>query len=502
MSRTRKIIGATSIGYLHQASTVLVGIWLTPFLLGRVGQHDLGLWLVAGQLLGYLGLVDLGILAILPREVAYASSQPDATSRIAGLVSHTRGIVRWQVAGLVVICLTFLLVMPAQWSALRLPLAVVFVVFVGAYPLRIPSAVLQGLQDLPYLARTQLAGWAAGTLATVLLVIWGWRLPALVTGWSVSLLLPAVAAAWRFRRSFSGAGSISGEAGRGYFTRSVWVSAGQLGQVLMSGSDVLVIGRLLGAAAVVPYSCTAKLVTIFANYPQLLIHSAQPALTELRGSGSKERLITVAQALTQGMLVLSGALVVLVITTNRFFVTWWVGNTQYAGLGLTLALTAMMLLRHWNVATIYTLFCFGYERQLSLVALADGVVTILGTALLVPTFGLVAAPIASVLGAAVVGLPINVRSAAREMGVSVPELLRPCASLAGAIAAVVTLAVFSSFWFDTSHFVSAAASAVLLLGLYAAVMTPFVIFGPLKPYALTALSMMSMRHHRDQPAAA
>ena len=272
--------------------------------------------------------------------------------------------------------------------------------------------------------------------------------------------------------------------------------------MFLNGSDVLMIGRLLGAAAVVPYSCTAKLVTVFANYPQLLIHSAQPALTELRGSGSKERLITVAQALTQGMLVLSGALVVLVITTNRFFVTWWVGTSQYAGLALTLAVTAMMLMRHWNVATTYTLFCFGYERQLSLVAFADGVVTIAGTALLVPTLGLIGAPLASVIGAALVGLPINVRSAAREIGVSVAEFLKPCAPLVGAIAAVVGVAVLSCMWSDSSGFVYAAASATVVLALYAAAMTPFVLSGPLKPYAHTALSMIPLRVPRDQPVAA
>jgi len=52
MSRTRRIIDGAGLGYVHQAAVVVVGLWLTPFLLRRIGQHDLGLWLVAGQLLG------------------------------------------------------------------------------------------------------------------------------------------------------------------------------------------------------------------------------------------------------------------------------------------------------------------------------------------------------------------------------------------------------------------------------------------------------------------
>jgi len=49
VSRTRRILGGATVGYLHQAVIILVGLWLTPFLLHRIGQHEYGLWLVAGS---------------------------------------------------------------------------------------------------------------------------------------------------------------------------------------------------------------------------------------------------------------------------------------------------------------------------------------------------------------------------------------------------------------------------------------------------------------------
>src|SRR5256885_15283659 len=72
MSRTTRIIGAIGLGYLGQAVTVLVGLWLTPFLLHQPGQRDYGLWLLALQMTAYLSLLDLGVVALLPRETAYA----------------------------------------------------------------------------------------------------------------------------------------------------------------------------------------------------------------------------------------------------------------------------------------------------------------------------------------------------------------------------------------------------------------------------------------------
>jgi O-antigen/teichoic acid export membrane protein len=490
MSRTRRILGGTTISYVHQAVVILVGLWLTPFLLRRVGQHEYGLWLVAGQLLGYLALLDLGVIAILPREVAFASGLPDAQAvndRIASLVAQVRRIVRWQVPALAIACAFVWWFLPAQWTSMRWPLALVFVAFIALYPLRIVSAVLQGAQDLPFLAKSQLIGWAVGTVITIALVIAGTGLFALVVGWTVTLTIPAVAAWWRVRQLWPGmsAPSDSGPV-RQYFNRSIWVSVAQIAQVLLAGSDVLLLGQILGATAVVPYACTGKLVTVFANHPQLLMHAAQPALTELRASASKERLATVATALTQTMLMMSGALAVAILAVNHFFVDWWVGPAQYGGWWLTVAFTVMMLLRHWNVATVYTLFCFGYERQLSLTSLADGVVTVIATALAVWKWGLIGAPIGSIVGVATVSLPFNVRSVASEMGLGVGAFLKTSAPLSIRIVVIGAAAAAGSAWFPSS-FTGALLVALPIVALYAATMLPLAWNGPVGPYLRMAL---------------
>jgi O-antigen/teichoic acid export membrane protein len=490
MSRTRRILGGTTISYVHQAAVILVGLWLTPFLLRRVGQHEYGLWLVAGQLLGYLALLDLGVIAILPREVAFASGLPDpqaVNDQIASLVAQVRRIVRWQLPALAIACAAVWWFLPAEWASLRWPLALVFVAFIALYPLRILSAVLQGAQDLPFLAKSQLIGWAFGAVVTIALVMAGTGLFALVLGWTVTLAIPAVAAWWRVRRLWPrmSAPPTSGPV-RQYFNRSIWVSVGQIAQVLLAGSDVLLLGQILGAAAVVPYACTGKLVTVFANHPQLLMHAAQPALTELRVSASKERLATVATALTQSMLMMSGALAVTILAVNHLFVDWWVGPAQYGGWWLTVAFTVMMLLRHWNVATVYTLFCFGYERQISLTSLMDGVVTVVATALGVWKWGLIGAPIGSIIGVVTVSLPFNLRSVAGEMGLGVGDFLRTSAPLYLRIVVIGGLAAAASAWLSVS-FASVLLLLISIVALYAAAVLPLAWNGPVGPYLRMAL---------------
>ena len=36
----------------------IAGLWLTPYLLHHLDQHDFGLWLLTTQMLFYLGLMD------------------------------------------------------------------------------------------------------------------------------------------------------------------------------------------------------------------------------------------------------------------------------------------------------------------------------------------------------------------------------------------------------------------------------------------------------------
>jgi len=156
--------------------------------------------------------------------------------------------------------------------------------------------------------------------------------------------------------------------------RGSWISVGQVAQVLLSGTDLVVVGKLLGPEAIVPYACTGKLIAMLANQPQLFMQMALPALSELRGSAARDRLFQVSRGMTQLMLLASGAIVAVVLVVNAAFVGWWVGESRFGGTALTVLLLAGMLVRHVNVTMVYTLFCFGHERRLALTNIADGLV--------------------------------------------------------------------------------------------------------------------------------
>jgi O-antigen/teichoic acid export membrane protein len=234
---------------------------------------------------------------------------------------------------------------------------------------------------------------------------------------------------------------------RDYVARSVWVSVSQISQVLLNGTDVMIIGALLGPAAVVPYACTGKLVSVLANQPQAILHTAAPALSELRSTADRARLFQVSAALAQATLAVSGLVACIVVAVNAGFVRWWVGPDQFGGFPLTLLLLAAMMIRHFNTTNVYALFCFGHEKRLALTGLADGVATLALSAALVSAFGLAGAPLGAIAGVVLVSAPLNLGALSRETSVprwQIVSTLRPWLwrfAVVAAIAAAVGASV-------------------------------------------------------------
>jgi hypothetical protein len=102
----------------------------------------------------------------------------------------------------------------------------------------------------------------------------------------------------------------------------------------------------------------------------------------------------------------------------------------------------------------------------------------------------IGAPLASILSAVLVSLPVNLRSVAKEMDLGIAGYVAPFFPLMLSIAGVIAVGAASAWWFDTTHLATAVLTAAAVFALYVAVVVPFVLSGPLRPYAQAALSML------------
>lgn len=490
MSRTNRFLSGISFGYASQALTTMVAFWLTPFILHRIGQHDYGLWLVGAQLLFYLALLDLGVVALLPRETAFATGRAkniEEATELPLIVGQTVRLIFWQMPLVALAAIIAWFLMPSEWEGLRYPLGVVLLAFVLTFPLRVFGAVLHGLQDLAFLGKINIVSYLVSTTVSVLLILMGWGLYSLAAGWVVLQLIGSIAGWLRLRKRFPTVlpgriPSMEWVVARARLKRGSWVSLSQISTVLLNGTDIIIISKLFGPAAVVPFVITGKLIGVLSNQPQMLMAAAGPALSQMRMSDSRSRLSNVCIALSQAMLMVSGAVVCVVLAINQGFVNRWVGAGQYGGSALTGLLLLSMLLRHWNLTIGYALFSFGYERRLCITALIDGAISVGAVFFFVSRFGLIGAPLGMIAGACVVSLPLNLRALARESQVSIVHLLKPLLPWFVRLAVlVVLLGSLARLWVPPT-LLMVGVTATLVAIIYLSLMLPLALRSPLGQY--------------------
>ena len=283
-----------------------------------------------------------------------------------------------------------------------------------------------------------------------------------------------------------------------YLGRGLWVSLNNLAQPMLSGSDTLIVGKMLGAAAVVPYNSTGKLATVLGNQPQLLMLSAVPGLSELRTSATKPHIFRTTTALTLAVLLLTGGLACVTITINQGFVVWWLGQAQYMGLLLTVLFSVTLVLRQWNLAVQYCTFCFGEERRITLTVFADGLLTCTASIVFIWLLGPVGGPAGSMCGVCLISLPSNLIALGRNADVSPAELIRPLWPWFWRFALLAAAATLLAQIFPSNTIVETAARGAAAGLAYTALMWPVAFRSPLGTY-LVALQSGLQRRFLNSP---
>jgi O-antigen/teichoic acid export membrane protein len=482
--------------------TNAVAIGVARLLLGQWGAHDYGIWLVVSQLLGYLDLVDLGVIGLLSRDIASAIGR---SGGIAGahdvplLVGRTLRVVLWQGPAVAAIAFAIWLFLPAGWESARWPLAAIFGIYVVSVPFKVAHALLEGAQALRNWGLLNNLGWAATTLVTVGATCYGMRLGAAALGflarvavtgagliWVAARGYPALVPRSLTRVSFAEAGALMRRGSR--------ITLQRIGGLLVTATDNLVADRGFGAAGVVPYACTNKTYTSLENLPLLLVNMARPGLAELRAAGLRDRALKVVNMLSLAALITAGFVACVALSVNRAFVDWWIGDAQWAGQRTSVLLALALVIRAAVNAAMAIVFACGLDRRLMAAALLDGIVTLGSSFALVKALGYVAMPIASIFGGTIVLFPILLPTISKDLQVSVAAILRPVAGWAWRFSFCIAGAyALAEAWTPKSLLAIVATASVVSLA-YGLLMLPCILSSALADYIERALGIALKRH--------
>jgi O-antigen/teichoic acid export membrane protein len=384
MARTRKAILSAAFAYAQFVLSMATAYLLLPFILGKLGARDYGLWLATGELLGYLAMTDLGVFSVLPWLIGIAEGKGERET-IHRLLANglALGVVVGGaiILGSVLICAllpALLRLTPAEADALRLPLLLLGGVAGLSCPLRVFEAVLVAKQDVAFLGVLKAVQLVLGAVVTWVLLDRGWGF----YGLAVAFVLPAGLnyLAFVVRATATAPGLFRawprptwGEI-RYLLAGGVGTWMGGIGRQLLAASNGLVI-TLLGHPEWVPtYVVMAKVPQFLQQLCRVIPDSGLMGMAQVYGEGRLQRIREVIHCLLLGHLFLAGGAACVILAINPAFIHWWIGAGVFGGQALNVFLAVNLLVNAFAHSLIIPVGVIGKRVQIGVATLCNGAV--------------------------------------------------------------------------------------------------------------------------------
>lgn len=325
-------VGGTLVG-------LVTGFVTMPLVVHHLGPAEFGLWVLATGLVGYVGVLDLGLSPTLVNETAalLARDEPDARRRLGETASTIFAVyaVLGALGGIVLAAVgwaapALFQVPPDDLGTFRIVLLVVGLQTALGLPMSVWNGLLSGLQAFQLLNAIGVVTTIVRAAVTVSLVLAGQGLVTLVAASFAITLVAWTVACWAAHRRIPGLRvRPSGfrrarlrEIGRFSTAMVVWTLAG----AALHQLDRILIGVFLPVAALTTYEVGARL----AVYSRTVMHSwlsiVMPATSSLAARGERGRLRALYLRSTRWVLATYGGVAVALIGLGGPLVRLWMGD--------------------------------------------------------------------------------------------------------------------------------------------------------------------------------
>ncbi len=420
-------------GYLV---TTLVGFFLAPFIVHRLGNTGYGAWTLILSLTGYFGLLDLGIRSSVGRFVARYIALNDVrnvnrTVSTAIAILGGGGLLALVASGILYFSFNSFHIEHGFLPTARLSMLIAGLTISLALPMGVFGAVLIAVERFDVMTGVTVAGALTRAALIVITLKSGHGLVALAL---VVLLVSlceytAMAASAKIfyrplqiGRRFVDFASCRELFGFGIY-RFIWIIANQL----IFYTDSVVIGVFLSAGAITFYSIGGSLITYGRNVVSLAVDTLYPAATRLDSRNDMAGLRELQILGTRMALLISLPLCLGFLFFGRQFIILWMGK-EYAVSALYLSiLTIPQFTSMSQYVSALLLAGMAKHKPLAYLAFSEGVVNLVLSIILVRKIGLVGVAWGTVIPHAINTAVIIPWYTLRILKLSVSEyLLKAC----------------------------------------------------------------------------
>jgi O-antigen/teichoic acid export membrane protein len=415
------------------AVTIVVGFFLSPFILHHLGDGAFGLWVLIFSLTGYYGVFDFGIRSSLVRYVSQFKVTGE-TEQLARLINTS--LFSYSAIGLLLMVPTVagslyvdrLFHIPA---ALRSDARILFLMVGTALalglPLGVSGGILEGLQNFQVLNWTNIVS----TLLRALLILLALRHGlGLLTVAFITVALPLLSSAaclvvaHRLLRI---------PYGLRYVDRATFKRVADYGSVtfliIVAGrlrfkTDAVIIGSFISASAITAFSIAGRLVDYATEVVASLAQIFTPMSSQFHAAGDYDRLRKIFLMGNRACALTIFPMCTVLIVMGKSVIEVWVGSRYVTSYVILLVLLIPSTLYFAQATSNRILFGMSRHRLLALVALLEGAANVILSIALIRPLGILGDALGTAIPLACTALLFLPRHACRQVGVSLPTFLR------------------------------------------------------------------------------
>lgn len=385
--------------WIGLVAEVVVAFVLTPFILGRLGLAAYGVWGVFNSLIGYLGLVDLGVRGSLGRFVNYHLARQEAAAArevVATTAAFLTAMALFALLVAIALGAGFKELFPktppelAAEAALLLPLMALglWLSFLSA----VLRTVVAAFDRFDLLNLIGLGVLALRTGGTVLALTAGYGLTGLVVVNVGANVLGTLANYWLARWLWADFRIRMRHVHWARF-REIWrfglVSFGsRTASTLAVQAGPIIAMSVLGPKAVGVYSIATTLIQNCQRLVEQMGATLYPTIMKLGGTGDLAAMRGTFTFYSRLVLVVGGLLYFGVIVFVEPFILLWLGEELSAAAGVAAILAVAELCSVFTSTATLTLFSLGRLRAQFTIAVLHAVAIIGISLLLTAGFGL------------------------------------------------------------------------------------------------------------------
>jgi O-antigen/teichoic acid export membrane protein len=473
----RQIVKNVSSSWFALGTNVVVGFFLWPMIVHRLGDDAAGIWILIFSITGYYGLFDLGIRSSIIRYVSKtkATNDVEAASRVisTSLFGYSCiGAFAFLITVVVSLFVNrFHSVPPEFHSTAPWLLFMVGTAVSLGFPLGVSGGVLEGLQRFdarrfPDIAATLLKAalivfalhHGYGLLTVALITVAMPLLASVVCTIIAARLLPVPVGL----RYVDGA-TFREMAAYGGTTLIIIVSAR-----LRFRSDSIIIGAFLSSAAITYFNIGARIVDYAGEVVENLAQLFVPMSSQADALGETDRLRKIFVAGNRFCALIIFPICAVLVMLGKSVIEAWVGvryvETSYPVLLILLLSTSLMLAQ---AASPRVLFGMSRHRTWAIVTLIEGLANIALSIALVGPFGIIGDAMGTAAPLAVTTICFLPWHLCRQLQIRITTYLREAYLLPLIVCVPLVVVLFlMKEWFVPHNYVQLAAHLTVAGAVY------------------------------------